>query len=58
MSFDSPMQPLHFVSIQFLRSLYGPSPKEDALAFGHPTAGVGKAIAFVFNKSKFAKFLY
>ncbi|MDZ8227893.1 hypothetical protein, partial [Nostoc sp. ChiVER01] len=26
--------------------------------FGHPTVGVGKAIAFVFDKSKFAKFLY
>ncbi|WP_322732649.1 hypothetical protein [Nostoc sp. ChiQUE01b] len=26
--------------------------------FGHPTAGVGKAITFMFNKSKFAKFLY
>ncbi|MCL6753246.1 hypothetical protein KBT16_20665 [Nostoc sp. CCCryo 231-06] len=26
--------------------------------FGNPTAGVGKAIAFVFDKSKFANFLY
>ncbi|MDZ8068207.1 MAG: hypothetical protein RMY64_21680 [Nostoc sp. DedQUE08] len=43
------MQRLRFVSVQLLRALQ---------PFEHPTAGVGKAIAFVFNKSKFAKFLY